>query len=290
MHYFDLRGQAEGAIVGAEPMWWGGVPYPERWSYHNFTWYGWNFLNNQVFLPLAVFFFIGLAVALWRLVSRRRAVGYLPELFAGAAVAYVLISLKDLDDPRYTLPVLVYVAIFGTFWLTLLPRALMLAGSTLLAVILVVNLAVFGLGRGHRIAFDTSRSIPSPIRQWTFSVVDPHGYTELGQPVRHGLGDVLEERFRRAREMGFERIVFQPESMNNGGFNLNGLGVLARSAGLVYAGYRPEDVNPNGIYVFRALPEQIRGHEPCAISFDRTGIFFVDGPLPGGRLFCPPET
>jgi hypothetical protein len=286
MHYFDLRGQAEGAIVGAEPSWYDNVPYPERWSVHNFTWYAWNFLNNQVYLPLFLFFLVGLAVALWVLVRRHEPAGYLPELLVGGAVAYLAISLKDLDDPRYSLPVLVYAALIGTFWIERVRPVAALAVTGALVAVFLVNVVMISFGKGDDVVIDTPNSVESPIGQWRFTVVNPGGYT-IGKPHRHGGGSAFEDAFRRAREMGFERVVLQPESLNTGGYNLNGLGVLAYAAGLEYAGYKTEDVEPNGIYVFRAAPEQVRGFGPCLVSFDNTGIYFMDGPPPGGKLFCP---
>jgi hypothetical protein len=287
MHYFDLRSQAEGAIVGAEPMWYGNVPYPDRWSLHNFTWYGWSFLNNQVYLPLFLVFVVGLVLALWLLIRRREPAGYLPELLGGAAVAYIAISLKDLDDPRYMLPVLVYPALIGTFWIVRLRPVAAFAITAAVVALFVMNLVMISFGKGDDVVIDTPKSVKSPIGQWRFTVVNPGGYT-IGEPHRHGGGAAFEDAFRRAREMGFERVVFQPESLNSGGYNLNGLGVLAYSAGLKYAGYRAEDVEPNGIYVFRAAPEQVRGYGPCLVSFDKSGIYFMDGPPPQGKLFCPP--
>jgi dolichyl-phosphate-mannose-protein mannosyltransferase len=287
MHYFDLLGQGQGAIVGAEPAWYDNVPYPDRWTLHNFTWYGWSFLNNQVYLPLSLFFLVGLAFAVWILVRRREPSGYLPELLGGAAVGYFAISFKDLDDPRYTLPVLVYAALIGTFWIVRLRGVAAFAVTAALFAVFFVNLVTISFGKGDDIVIDTPKSVKSPIGQWRFTVLNPGGYT-IGAPDRHGGGSALEDAFRRAHEMGFERIVFQPESLNSGGYNLNGLGVLAYAAGLKYAGYRPEDIEPNGIYVFRATQQQVRGYGPCLVSFDKTGIYFMDGPPPNGKLFCPP--
>jgi hypothetical protein len=288
IHFSDLRGQAEGAVTGGGTLWYDGVPYPARWSLDNFTWYAWNFFNNQVYLPLALFFVGGLGVALWIVFARRRQVGYLPELLAGAAVAYLALSLKDLDDPRYTLPALVYVALLGTFWVTRLRPPLAVAAAVALAVVFIVNQFAVGFGKGDAVVIETSKSVDSPIQQWKLVVFNPQGYI-FGAPIRDGTGQALSDAFEAARSMGFESVAFEPESMLGGGFHLHGLGALAESAGLQYVGSNPAVVSASGISVFRASPEQVAEQEPCVISdIDGTGFYFAAGPLPGGPLFCPP--
>ena len=43
----------------ALPLWYGNVTYPDRTSVENFTWYFWNLVNNQLYLPLTLFFLAG---------------------------------------------------------------------------------------------------------------------------------------------------------------------------------------------------------------------------------------
>lgn len=286
LHYSDLRSQAEGAIVGGQTLWYGSVPYPDRWSLDNFTWYAWNFVNNQVYLPLGLFFFTGLGVAVWTL-ARRKPAGYLPELLVGAAVAYVAISLKELDDPRYMLPALVYVALLGTFWVTRLRPLLAFAASAALFLVFLVNLMTISLGRGEHVIIETPRSVDSPIEQWKLRVLNPDGYI-IGGPIRDGIGDDLVDAFERARALGYNSVALHRESLEAGGFNLHGLGALAETADLPYVGPTTDAVSAAGISVFRAAPEEVPELEACVMSdLDGTGIFFAAGPLKERRLFCP---
>ena len=52
-------------------------PYPERWTFENWVWYGWNALNAQAYLPLVLIFLIGLVASTTRLARQvaARAVG-----------------------------------------------------------------------------------------------------------------------------------------------------------------------------------------------------------------------
>src|SRR3954469_12261503 len=60
-----------------------GTSY-HRFSIDNFAWYGWNLVNQQLFLPLVVFFLAGSALAARRFLRARRRDDYTPELLAGA--------------------------------------------------------------------------------------------------------------------------------------------------------------------------------------------------------------
>jgi hypothetical protein len=286
LHYSDLRGQAGGVVSETSPVWYDAVPYPSRWSEDNFTWYAWSFLNNQVYLPLALFFCVGVGVALWILIRRKTPAGYLPELFAGAAVAYFAVSLNDLDDPRYTLPMLVYVALLGTFWITRLRPPLIYAASAGLVLIFFVNLFTVSFGRGDAVVIETPRGVDSPIHQWELRVLNPDGYT-IGGPVRNGVGDDLAEAFKQARSLGFDTAAFDYGSMISGGFHFHGLGALAEISGLQYVGIDPEAISHSGISVFRAAPDDVPEYRPCVIADDGTGFFFTAGPLSERRLFCP---
>jgi 4-amino-4-deoxy-L-arabinose transferase-like glycosyltransferase len=287
LHYWDLRGQANGAFTGAQPFWYGNHPYPARWSASNFTWYFWSLVNTELFVPLALLALVGLIVlgVLW--LRRREPDSYVPELVGGFVVAYIAVSFLTLDDPRYILPALVYLAVLGTGWIVYLRPPLQLAAAGVVLAIFVVNTVGIDFGYGKNVDVKLPHYSANPIGIGLFSVLSTNGYTN-GKPDRSGVRPALTRLFARVHQQGFERIVFQPESLNNGGFNLDALWLVARDAGFRNVGYRPEDVNPNGVYVFRADPKQFPGAKPCFMSFDGTGIFLVNGPPgPHGKIFCP---
>lgn len=301
-HYSDLTAMTAGATTTAprEGMWYGNVPFPDLWTVENFTWYFWNLINNQLYLPLAMFFFVGLAAAVVTLARRIRSrpdhttspasTRYLPEILAGGLVGYLGLSYINLDDPRYTFPCLVYIALIGTWWIVKLgPRRLTVAAAALLVCIFCVNTAVLNLGIGHGVGITTSKTVPSPIGEYSATVISPAGYIE-GAPLRGGLLPGMLDLLRRARADGAEKVIFQPETLNVGGINLFALGILARMANLQVPGYSIDLMGPKDVYVFRGAPDQT-GKPFCidAKAGDGTGIYMTKGrPLKGNPLYCPP--
>ena len=92
------------------------------------------------------------AVRFWR---TRDANDPTPELIIGGLVSYVGVTFITLKDYRYSLSVLVYVAVLATAWVPLLrlPR-LRLAAAGALVVVAAINLIGVSTGR-LSIAFAT---------------------------------------------------------------------------------------------------------------------------------------
>lgn len=294
-HFNDLTGQTKGAVNPQALNWYGNVPYPSQWSVSNFTWYWWNLINNQVYVPLAALFVVGFVSGLVRMARRRldrRSV--IPELMAGAVVSYIGISLITLDDPRYTIPGLVYLAVLATGWIARLRRSLAWGLAAATAVILVLNTlnlnwdwpgwySVLHLPSGH---------IDNPIGEGNLTLVSPHGYIE-SEPNPHAAEPVL-RLLERARADGAHGVVFESDSMNNGGYNLNGLVVFARAAGLGVLGFdRKQAHKHSDITIFRRLATQrgLKGAKPCLMSTqiaDGTALFVQWGPeRPNTDFHCP---
>jgi hypothetical protein len=302
-HYSDLTAMTTGAtttVVRAD-RWYGNVPFPELWSVANFTWYFWNLINNQLYLPLAMFFFVGLVAAVVALARRIRSrpadakpsasTRYLPELLAGGLVGYLALSYINLDDPRYTFPCLVYIALIGTWWIVQLGRRWLMVAAAGLVCIFCVNTAMLNLGIGHGVGIRTSKTVPSPIGEYSAIVISPAGYIE-GAPVRDGLRPSMLDLLRRARADGAEKVIFQPETLNVGGTNLFSLGIVARMAGLYVPGYTVDLMGPKDIFVFRNSADQV-GKPFCidAKARDGTGIYMTKGPpRKGNPLYCPPRS
>jgi 4-amino-4-deoxy-L-arabinose transferase-like glycosyltransferase len=131
------------------------VQSPPRFSVDSLTWYGWNLVNQQVLAPFALAFLIGVGVAVWRLRGGRLSSANVePELLGGAFVSYVGMTLLIHKDPRYTLPMLVYVAVLATGWIGTLPlrrwRACLSATVVAVAAIYLVGVSA-GIGGAVRI-------------------------------------------------------------------------------------------------------------------------------------------
>ena len=107
-------GATGGASLAAEP----------RFSFDNFAYYGWVGVNLQYFVPLLALLGAGLVHALREI--RRRP--YVPELVAGLVVGYLAPMLVlSIRDPRYTLPLVVYVAVIATGSIAVTRRAVLAA-------------------------------------------------------------------------------------------------------------------------------------------------------------------
>jgi len=287
-HLQDLRGLTTGAIQAQPALWYGSVPYPDRWSLENFTWYWWSLVNTQLYLPLTAFFLVGTVYLAVKWLRDRHTDSYVPELIVGALFAYLAISVLSLDDPRYILPGIVYVALLGTGWVASLPLTAKIFAVGALGTVLLVNTLLINYVRGEvtaRIALAGTK--PSPIGERSFTVFSNRGYIE-GHPQPGGVAPLFIDLLRRAREDGARRVVFQPESLNNGGYSLDALAVFARYAGLEVPGFDWRALAPNDIYVFRIARTQAN-RSACLNSFDTTGIYMVKGqPKAGKPIYCPP--
>ena len=301
-HYSQLSAQtAGGTTIARTDKWYGSTPFPDRWTFENFTWYFWNLINNQLYLPLAAFFFVGSLAALIALARRIRArtahaapttaTRYLPELLAGGLVGYLGLSYINLDDPRYTLPCLVYVALIGTWWIVQLRGRWLTVAAASLVGVFFVNTAVQNLGIGDAVGISTPKTVASPIGEYSAMVISPAGYIE-GPPLRDGLRPGMLELLRKARADGAEKVIFHPETLNVvGSINLFALAILARMADLTVPGFSPDLMGAKDVFVFRVSPAQV-GKRPCidAKAGDGTGIYMTKGqPVKGNPLYCPPE-
>ncbi|HWT94231.1 MAG TPA: glycosyltransferase family 39 protein [Solirubrobacteraceae bacterium] len=293
-HRDKLASQTEGAANAQQVMWYGNVPYPDRWSLDNFTWYGWNLVNNQLYLPLTLFFVVGAACAVWWVARRRAEAGVLPELLAGCVAGWFLVSLISLDDPRYSLPLLVYIAVLATWWIVRIPpRTAGLALAAVLVFFAGLNTIKQNFDYGvpfKEISFEPTDG--NPIRAGQLTLWATRGYIE-GSPDETGPRDEIVDLLRRAQEDGAEQVVFDPASLNNGGFNLFALAVMGRAGGLEVPGFDPAILEPNDIFVFRAQPRDLKGRPAFCLPSplgDGTGFFMYKGvPTKASKPYCPPK-
>lgn len=115
----------------------------ESWGY-----YLQAFVNDQVLLPFALFFGVGLIVLLMRRKFRYETA----MLMSWIAVPYLVASLLYNKDPRYTMPYLPAVAIVTALGLTLLPsRPLKRGLVALLVLYAVVQFSGLSWGLSNRL-------------------------------------------------------------------------------------------------------------------------------------------
>jgi hypothetical protein len=144
--------------------------------------YGWTAINLQYFLPLVALFAIGLVAAIREVRTRR----HLPELLAGLLVAYLVFAIAiSLRDPRYTLPLVVFVSVLATGWIASSRRPL-LRGAAIGVMVGAVLLNVSGTltdalptARIHLPGDDPN--LGDPNQPGVLTVLDDAGYV-VGAP------------------------------------------------------------------------------------------------------------
>ncbi len=286
-----VEAQGTGFLTSPKAVWYGTTPYPDRDTIANFTWYAWNLVNNQLYLPLTLFFLAGAGYAIWRLVRAPRDSGYVPELLAGGLVGYLAISLLVLKDPRYTLPCLVYVAVLGTAWIARLSPRARIAATAALVAIAVFNTVTHNLGVGGLHSISLPNAVVSPIGEYSFKLVDENGYF-TSRPVRQG--EPIVDLLDRLGERGVTTAIFDGASFSTGGYHLTGLTLLALHSGAGMPGFTPDFVTDRGsAWIVRADVAAV-GRRPCIMSpvlDDNTGIYVYRGRVPAdlsrARPDCP---
>ena len=210
-------GATGGASLAAEP----------RFSFDNFAYYGWVGVNLQYFVPLLALLAVGLVSALREI--RRRP--YLPELVAGLVVGYLAPTLiLSVRDPRYTLPLVVFVAVLATGWIAV-SRGAVLAGigAAVLAGAVVLNVGPAVIDDVPTAQVSAPGDSPADIIQpGRFTFVDGRGYV-VGPPRPNPLWDRL---LSAAEREGVETARILPRETPLWGTDVIGFDVLAFEYGI----------------------------------------------------------
>jgi 4-amino-4-deoxy-L-arabinose transferase-like glycosyltransferase len=267
---------------------------PPRLSIPNLTWYFWNIVNFQLYAPLFVFAIIG---GVWTIVgfARQRPVSpFAWELSVGAFVAWLGITETFIHDTRYSMPLLLYLAVFGSGWIVRLPLRWerQLATSALVFVAIANTLAVsFGVGG------NVSVRLPGAEPQLVEAPGVVSIYTNAGFLVAgpHRDGDVL-ALMRTLRRNGVRRVTWVNLSSEEAvpritaDFSQAGLEAFALLARLASA----DHVEELGTLTTH---DAILGHgplepgepPPCARLSDGTGVWIRLGEhnAAGAKLYCP---
>jgi 4-amino-4-deoxy-L-arabinose transferase-like glycosyltransferase len=262
-----------------------GAAQPSRWTAKNFAWYGWSTLNVAVLLPLTLFTVAGTVELLRRWIRTRDRGDYTPELVAGGVVAYLALTWISLKDPRYALPMLVYMAALGAGWIPGLRAPWRPVAATALCAIAAINLVGTVADSGAAIRVSLPKSTEGTIqRKLTF--YSPGGWVR-GEPETEGaVVDVM----RRAKADGIEGIAFDPGA-NQSNFNHSGLDIASREAGLPLAIPFDETSKRNVMIANRAPPSE--DPAPCAVTSDNMGVYLFTGPVQvpfeQRQFYCPPR-
>ncbi|HMJ02978.1 MAG TPA: hypothetical protein VK506_08545, partial [Conexibacter sp.] len=198
---------------------------------------------------------------------------------AGAWLAITLLQHKDV---RYTMGLIVFLAVIGTAWIVhLRPRAQALATGTLLLAVLAAQLgATFGVGHapGERPlsngATMEGEGVPPRDRVVLYSSL---GYLVSG-PQRSG--DVL-GLFEALRAEGTGAVRWEDRGdVDDHLFESVGLIVFARIAGLAVDGFDPPQ---DGATASLIRAPEYDGTEPCTRVANGDGVWV----RVAGRDGCP---
>ena len=213
----------------------------ERFSLDNLAYYGWAAVNIQYFVPLLLLFVVGLALSVRELRQRP----HLRELLAGLLVSYLAVTfLLSVRDPRYTLPMIVYVAVIATGWIPRIRRAAVQAVAVLLLVgAITLNVAAAASDRlpSIKVALPGGESGTDLVDPGTLTVVEDYGST-VGPPRPDRFWDRLLSAARDDGVTTARIIVREPAFW---GTDPLGFDIVARAYGIAEATFdlakeRPE--------------------------------------------------
>lgn len=239
VHLSELLDQSKQSTVSGVP---GGNPFAayDRFSLSNLAYYGWVGVNIQYLVPLLALLAAGVVAGLREIRTRR----HLPELLAGLVVGYLgptlLLSIRD---PRYSLPLVVYVAVVATGWITTVRRrALAAAGVALLAGAVILNVAAQTTNKvpTKRIALPghQTQSLDDP---GAFTISDGRGYV-VGWPQSNPLWYRL---FDAAEQVGIKTARITIRNGPPWGTDVIGFDVLARQHGIADVASFPRPQRPD---------------------------------------------
>jgi len=261
---------------------------PTRYGLEDLAYYLWAALNQQYHLVYCLLAAAGAVVAAvsWRRGGRGKAP---PELIAGLVVGWLVTDGFAQNDPRYTLPLIVYVAVLACGpLLRVRARAVRLGVPVLVVGLAAAQLAQSATGDGPSldIALPGAAAV-SPVASGHVTVLGPQGYLVTG-PKR--AGDVTRV-LRGVRRAGVGGVGLEPEPF--GGSDVyTGAGVTFVSRWLAGLRLDPSSAPlPAGDVLLFHRP--LRGNaRPCADLGDGTGLYTaresdLRSPATLGRTWCP---
>jgi uncharacterized membrane protein YsdA (DUF1294 family) len=298
----------------------GGADLPPRGkpplvSISNAGWYLWAIVNGLLFAPLFVYAVVGTGRAV--VAAARRPIdlrvpqpyaGLAPELLGGLLGGWLGLTLTRHHDMRYSMGLLVYLAVLGTAWIVPLRRSwrIVATAGLALAVLATTLGASFGLGgearvllAGDPVVTDRSFGIPPPNQLTLYA---DHDFS-VSAPRR--LDDVP-GLFAALRREGITGVAWNPAQGRGGDpvFDSQGIWLLARFNGLETINIartilvtRDQKATPSAGAIFNvADPDHVYLRRtktlratPCLTLHDGTYVYVTRGnPFDrSGQSYCP---
>jgi hypothetical protein len=258
---------------------------PPRLSADNLEWYFWSFLNWQLFVPLCAFAAVGLVWTAVGFVRRKPVSRFAAELAAGALVSWAALTETYVHDPRYSIPMTLYLAVFGAGWISRLPRPLLAGTASVLVLVALANTLGVGWGVGSPVTSSPTNAIyeQQPGRLTYYA---NYGLW-VGPPARDG--DLL-GLLRALRRHGERDVRWSTEAESEIEFSLPGVAILARIAGLRIASMQVDPLAASRSYAFLIHGQRPPGFPPPCITLrDGAGVWVRLGGAKGaaGWGYCP---
>ncbi|HEU4657909.1 MAG TPA: glycosyltransferase family 39 protein [Capillimicrobium sp.] len=271
----------EESIYGADPARWG----PVDWQ-----WYLSTALNAQYYLPLWLFGAAGFAWAVARVARRPwRPDDVTPELLTALVLGSIACVALTHNDERYTIALIVWVAVLGTGWFaTSGRRALRVGAGAALVAVAAINLVTVSSGDGPDVVVDTGLGSDAVPYAHELTLFSTRGWLVDGPNDDSDVGAELEA----ARDQGARYLLIDRATANHNGFNATGLDVLAQFSGLEVApGNDPNAIGDDDLFVSVDEHGDVDA-PPCGVTPEGLPIYFERGrdlrPLAGAdNLVCP---
>jgi hypothetical protein len=219
--------------------------------------------------------------------SGEGALGARLEFFAGAVVAWLIITATPSHDIRYGIPMLPYLAVIATGWIVHLPRAASWAAIAVLALGVVANTLGTTLGVGKTEAVTLVNPPPAGEDYAdTFTFYSTAGFLVAG-PHRDGDVPGLLEVLHRD---GVNTVAWSALQSREPDFDTEGLMPLMRIAELSpIVTAAPEFRNLSNTATLLHLPVTAGSPPPCTRLTDGTGVWVGRYNPASGRveLYCP---
>jgi 4-amino-4-deoxy-L-arabinose transferase-like glycosyltransferase len=209
------------------------------------------------------------------------------ELTVGAFVAWALLTETYFHDTRYSMPLLIYPAVFAAGWIAhFTGRWRAVAVGTLVVVAAANTLgSTFGVGTQYRIALPGAS--PTALEQSGYLTLYPGGFLVSGP---HRDGDLL-ATLQALRREGVRYLSWnQQQATDEPDFSNGGVTVFAQIAQLqgLAPGVQPGTL---GRSVAELAHGKITPHEPapCVTLDDGTGVWIRIGnpTAAGAQDYCP---
>jgi Dolichyl-phosphate-mannose-protein mannosyltransferase len=274
-------GAANSGTIGKTPL------APPRFSSDNLQWYAWSLLGNQLFLPLFLLAMVGWVWTLVGFIRKRWVSPLAPELALGAFVAWFGLTQTFVHDNRYGMSLLLYAAVFGSFWIVRLPRPGRIVGTLALVSIAIANTltSTFGVGGIQHLTLPHALQRES-IQPNFATIYSNEGYLVPAAPYRGG--DML-ATLKALKQDGVKIVLWLPSEAPNDGPYIEGLVSLTTIANLEAEQFKTAGGLGPGVAVF---DHEILGKEPippCVKLPDGTAVWIRRGNpfAAGAKDFCP---